>query len=376
MNARSLSRDVFGYLILVLLLGIIGWIETTHPAGLSLPTLTGGLLSLDTMIRVGMFTIVLVGLNLLMGYAGQVSLGQAAFYGMGAFFSGILTTRAGRLGVPADLSATWWWPWLVIVGGMLFTAAVAYVIGLPILRLRGHYLAMATLGIGVVVYVLLRENIGVPQLNLTGGADGVYGVPRLRIGGFEIWPVERYYVFVWIVAFIVIALGLNIVNSRYGRVLRAIHSSQSAAESVGVAVHQHKAQIFALSAAFASLAGSLYAHFQVAVVPATFGFTESLQLVIMSSVGGLASIWGAPFGAFTILILQEILRTQLHIIFPGAQGELEAVAFGVLLIVIMIFMPEGLTTGSIHAYRRWRATRALKKEIEDSAEIMGAEHAS
>ena len=132
MNVRQISRDVFGYLILIVLLGIIGWIETTHPAGLSLPGLTGGLLSLDTMIRVGMFTIVLVGLNLLMGYAGQVSLGQAAFYGMGAFFSAILTTRAGRLGVPVEISQAWWWAWIVMVGGMLFTATVAYVIGLPL----------------------------------------------------------------------------------------------------------------------------------------------------------------------------------------------------------------------------------------------------
>lgn len=373
MSARHLSRDVFGYLVLVVLLGVIGWIETTHPGDLSLPGLTGGLLNLDMMIRVGIFTIVLVGLNLLMGYAGQVSLGQAAFYGMGAFFSAVLTTRSAKLGIPVEISQEWWWPWLVMIIGMFIVGGIAYAIGLPILRLRGHYLAMATLGIGVVVFVLLRENLGVPQLNLTGGADGVYGIPRLRIGDFVIWPVERYFVFVWIVAFIVIALGLNIVNSRYGRVMRAIHSSQSAAESVGVSVHQTKAQIFALSAALAALAGSLYAHFQVAVVPATFGFTESLQLVIMSSVGGLASIWGAPFGTFAILALQEILRTQLKVIFPGAQGEVEAVAFGVLLVVIMIFMPEGLTTGSIKAIRRWRANRALAKELGESLEPMGVE---
>lgn len=371
MKPRQWSRDVLGYLTLVVLLGIVGWIETLHPDGLSLPGLTGDLLNLDLMIRVGMFTIVLVGLNLLMGYAGQVSLGQAAFYGMGAFFSGILTTRAEKLGFPPALTQAWWWAWLVMIVGMFVVGGIAYVVGLPILRLRGHYLAMATLGIGVVVFVLLRENLGVPQLNLTGGADGVYGIPRLRIGDFVIWPVERYFVFVWLVAFSVIALGLNIVNSRYGRAMRAIHSSPSAAESVGVAVHRHKAQIFALSAAFASLAGSLYAHFQVAVVPATFGFSESLQLVIMSSVGGLASIWGAPFGAFAILVLQEILRTQLHVIFPGAQGETEAIAFGILLVVIMIFMPEGLTTGSINALRRWRAQRALEKEIGDSLESLG-----
>ncbi len=308
--------------------------------------MTGGLVTMDLMIRVGLFTIVLVGLNLLMGYAGQVSLGQAAFYGMGAFFSAVFTARAASVGVPASIAQAWWWPWIVMIAGMMVTGGVAYVIGLPVLRLRGHYLAMATLGIGVVVFILLRENLGLPQMNLTGGLDGVSAIPRLRIGDFTIWPVERYFVLVWIFAFIVIALGLNMVNSRYGRVMRAIHRSEMAAESVGVAVPQYKAQIFALSAALASLAGSLYAHFQSAVIPATFGFGPSLELVVMSAVGGLASIWGAPFGTFAVLLLQEILRTQLRIFF-SVTGEIEAVAFGVILVSIMIFMPEGLTAGVV-----------------------------
>ncbi len=367
------SRDMVALLVMAVLLGLIGWLEMAQPAGLTLARLTNGLLTLDTLIRVGLFTIVLVGLNLLMGYAGQVSLGQAAFYGMGAFFSGILTTRATVLGIPAVLYQAWWWPWVVMVAGMIVVGLIAYLVGLPVLRLRGHYLAMATLGIGVVVYVLLKENLGVPQLNLTGGFDGVYGIPRLRIGDFVIWPVYRYYVLVWVVAFAVIVLGLNIVNSRYGRVLRALHSSQVAAESVGVAVHRYKAQIFALSAALASLAGSLYAHFQVAVIPATFSFGESLELVVMSAVGGMSSVWGAPFGAFAILILKELLRTQLRVLIPDVKGEFEAIAFGVLLIVIMIFMSEGLTTGSINAFRRWRASRAMRKEIADSLEPVEVE---
>jgi branched-chain amino acid transport system permease protein len=372
MRRHPLSPDVIAFSVGALLLGVIGWIELAEPAGLSLPHLTGGLLNIDTLIRVGLFTIVLVGLNLLMGYAGQVSLGQAAFYGMGAFFSGILTTRGQVLGIPPVIYQSWWWPWLVMLMGMLFVGAVAYLIGVPVLQLRGHYLAMATLGIGVVVYVLLREDLGLTQLHLTGGFDGVAAIPRLRIGDFVIWPVERYYVLVWFFTLLVIVLGLNIVNSRFGRAMRAIHRSEMAAESVGIAVPQYKARIFALSAMLAALAGSLYAHFQSAVIPATFGFGESLNLVVMSSVGGLASIWGAPFGTFAILLLQEILRTQLHVVFPQAQGEIEAVAFGVLLIVIMIFMPDGLTTGSIKALRRWRATRALKRKIEQSVEIIGA----
>ncbi len=368
---HKISIDTQAFGVGILLFGAIAWLEFVKPSGYSLASLTGGLLTLDMLIRVGLFTIVLVGLNLVMGYAGQVSLGQAAFYGMGAFFSAILTARASVLGIPPALAQAWWWAWVVMLAGMCFVGGIAYLVGLPVLRLRGHYLAMATLGIGVVVYVLLKENLGLAHLNLTGGFDGVAAIPRLRLGEWTIWPVERYFVLVWIVAMGVIWVGLNIVNSRYGRSLRALHSNQSAAESVGVAVHRAKAQIFALSAALASLAGSLYAHFQSAVIPATFGFGESLELVVMSSVGGLASIWGAPLGTLAILLLREILRTQLRVILPSAKGEVEAVAFGLLLIVIMIFMPEGLTTGTLKRYRQWRAHRQLKKELSELLEPLG-----
>lgn len=344
---RRRSGDVIGFVIAVLLVAGIGALEGAHPLGLSLPGLTGGLLTLDLLIRAGVFTIILVGLNLLMGYAGQVSLGQAAFYGIGAFFSAIFTVRAGALGIPAAVARAWWWPWLVMAAGALAVGALAYLVGRIILRLRGHYLAMATLGLGVVIFIILRENLGLPSLNLTGGFDGVVGIDRLHLGPVELWPAPRYFLLVWTFALGVIALGLSVVNSRIGRVLRAIHGSELAAESVGVVVPAYKAQIFALSAALASVAGSLYAHFQAAVVPATFGFVPSLELVVMSAIGGMASIWGAPFGALAVLLLGELLRTQLTVVLPGVSGEFEAVAFGLLLVLIMLFWPSGLVASGI-----------------------------
>lgn len=358
---NRVSPNTLTPLLALALLVLVGWIESANPFGLSLPLLTGGLLNLDTLVRVEILSIVLVGLNLLMGYAGQVSLGQAAFYGLGAFFSAILTTRAQTLGIPAEIAEAWWYPWSVMVAGMFIVGGLAYLIGSSVLRLRGHYLAMATLGLGEFIVILLRENLGLPQLNLTGGFDGVAGIPRLRIGEFVLWPLGRYYVFVSIIVLVVIVIGLNIVNSRIGRIFKAIHGSQLAAESVGIAVPLYKARVFALSAALASLAGSLYAHFQTAVVPATFGFGPSLALVTMSAVGGLASIWGAPFGVLVILILQEILRTQLKLVIPNAGGEIESVAFGLLLIVIMIFLPEGLTAGVMKRLRSRRASRRIEK---------------
>ncbi len=352
MRRRGVSSHAIGFAIGLPLILAIGALEALRPMGLSLPALTGGLLTLDTMIRVGLFTIILVGLNLLMGYAGQASLGQAAFYGMGAFFSAILTVRARVLGIPPAVAEAWWWPWWVMFAGALLVGLIAYGIGRPILRLRGHYLAMATLGLGIVVYILLRENLGLPHLNLTGGFDGIQGIPRLRLGRIVLWPAWRYYFLVWLFAFGAIAVGLHVVRSRVGRALRAIHGSEMAAESIGVEVPHYKAQVFALSAAMAALAGSLYAHFQTTVIPATFGFGPSLELVVMSAVGGMASIWGAPFGALTILLVQEALRTQLHRVIPNAQGEFEAIAFGVLLVLMMMFLPEGLAVRGFRGLQR------------------------
>lgn len=346
--------DGIGLAVGVLLMVLVGGLEAAHPLGLSLPRLTGGLLTLDLLIRAGIFTVVLVGLNLLMGYAGQVSLGQAAFYGMGAFCSAILTVRARALGIPSALSEAWWWPWAVMAVGAVGVGLLAYGIGRPVLRLRGHYLAMATLGLGIAVYILLRENLGLSHLNLTGGFDGIQGIPRLRLGGLVLWPAWRYFLLVWTFAFGAILLGRNVVCSRVGRALRAIHGSEMAAESVGVEAPHYKALIFALSAGLAALGGSLYAHFQTTVIPATFGFGPSLELVVMSAVGGMASIWGAPFGALAVLLVQEILRTRLHLLIPNAQGEFEAIAFGLILVLIMLFLPEGLTVGGLRWLRRRR----------------------
>jgi branched-chain amino acid transport system permease protein len=234
-----------------------------------------------------------------------------------------------------------------MLAGMLATGAFAYLIGKPILRLRGHYLAMGTLGMGSVVYILFREG-GL----FTGGSDGIHSIPRLAVGSFEVWPIQRYYFLVWALALVVIVLSLNIVNSRVGRALRSIHGSEVAANTMGVDTAKYKLQVLVVSAMYASLAGSLYAHFQAAVSPIPFTFGGSLELVVMSSVGGIASIWGAPFGVTIIYVIREFLRARLHDLLRGAGGEHEVIVYGILLMVIMIFMPEGLTAGLAKALRR------------------------
>lgn len=339
MMARAWGRTWF---LAAAAVAAVGLAELAWPG--TVARLTRGLVSTDLLIRAGLFTVVLVGLNLLMGYAGQASLGQAAFYGLGAFASAIFTVRAQVLGIPPSVAGAWWWPWLVMLLAAVAVGAFALAVGWAILRLRGHYLAMATLGLGIIVYIVLRENLGMPHLNLTGGFDGIVGVPRLRVAGAELWPVQVYYFVVWAAALAAMALGLNVVHSPTGRALRALHGSELAAESVGVDVGRLKAQIFALSAALASVAGSLYAHFQAAVVPDTFGFVPSLELVVMSAVGGMSSIWGAPLGALAVLLLEQLLRTHVLGLVPAVSGELEPVVFGLMLVVIMMFWPAGLVS--------------------------------
>jgi branched-chain amino acid transport system permease protein len=333
--------NCLGLICLSILIALFGWIESTNPGGLRFRDLTGGLVTFDTLVRIGILTIVVTGLNLLMGYAGQISLGQAAFYGLGAYVSGIMTTLSTRHGLLSSVSTTWWWPWLAMLVGMVVTGGFAYLIGRPILRLRGNYLAMATLGLGIVVYIIFREAGGA-----TGGNDGLAGIPRLSLGkGLPLWPMERYYYLVWAVAIAIVAVSLNVVNSRIGRALRALHDNEVAASTLGVDVQHYKLQMLVVSAMFASLAGSLYAHFQALVAPSPFNFQASVELVVMATVGGIGSVWGAPLGVAVILVVREMLRARLHVLLHMAGGEHEMVAYGVILIIIVIFMPEGLASG-------------------------------
>ena len=342
--------DVIGIVVFTLVIGALGAVDIFRPLGLRFSDLTGRIVTMDTMIRIGILTIVVVGLNLLMGYAGQVSLGQAGFYALGAYASGVLSTLAVRHKVLIGTADTWWWPWLAIVAGMILTGGFAYLVGKPILQLKGNYLAMATLGLGIIIYIL-----GGQFPEITGGYDGLTGVPRLSIGSsFTLWPMERYYFLVWGMAIVVIVLALNIVNSRIGRALRAIHTSEVAANTSGVDTDRYKVQALVVSAMFASLAGSLYAHFQSAVSPNPFSFRASVELVVMAAVGGLSSIWGAPFGVGVIFVIRDLIRSRMEVILHIRGGEYELIIYGIILVLIMIFMPEGLTVGLVKTLRRAR----------------------
>jgi branched-chain amino acid transport system permease protein len=295
---------------------------------------------LTILIFVAQFTILTIGLSLLMGYAGQISLGQATFFGIGAYTQAILATHF-------ELS-----PWLSLLAGVLLAAGVAYLVGMLIFRLRGHYLAMATLGMNIILFLVLSQ-----EVEWTGGPSGFRGIPDFKLGSWVLASDTHYFYLFWFFTLIVIAVSLNIVNSRVGRAMRALHASEIAAETVGIDTNAFKLKVFALSAAYGGLAGGLHAAYLGFISPSTFGIGVSIELLVMAVVGGLASVWGALFGAGIVMLIEQYLRTAVKAIIPNASGEQEIIAFGLILMLIMIFVPEGLFSGLVNAGRRWYLRR-------------------
>ena len=281
---------------------------------------------------IGLNTIVVVGLNLLIGFAGQISLGHAAFYGMGAYLSAILTTTYH---FP---------PWPAMVIAMLATGVVAYFVGYPSLKLRGHYLVMATLGFSIIVNIFMVE-----LDKITGGPSGFPGIPPLSIGKLTFDNDYKNFYLIWTFAFFSILVSLNLVNSRVGRALKAIRGSEVAANTLGVNTDHYKTKVFVLSAIFASLSGSLYAHYLTFISPRSFDFYYSIQVVTMVIVGGMGSIWGAFFGAGLLTVLSEVLHVA---------EKYNIIAYGTLLTLVLVFLPEGFLVGLYSFYQK-RKIKAL-----------------
>ncbi len=282
---------------------------------------------LSALVFIALNALCALGLSLVMGFAGQVSLGQAAFYAVGAYVSGILTAQHG------------WNPWLAMAAAVAAAVLLAVAVGLPIFRLSGLLLAMATLGFGVIVYYVLVNWAGV-----TGGPSGLGGIPPLVVAGIVFATDARMLWLTW--AILLLALGLcgNLIDSRIGRALRAIHGSEAATAALGVDVARVKLAVFALAAGLTALAGSLYAHYVTFINPSPFGFAYSVELVVMVVLGGVASLWGAVLGAAVLVLLVEGLRAALPALaLAHGAAEYEIVVFGLLLMLVMIFLPGGLT---------------------------------
>ena len=258
---------------------------------------------------------VCVGLNLLAGHAGQISLGHAGFFGLGAYGAALLTTRAG---LPPLLSVL-----LTAMG----VAALAFVAGRPILRLRGHYLAVATLGLGVIVSIVLNREVW-----LTAGPDGLT-IPAITAFGTRLRSQALWYGIAAASLLVTVWLVENLVHSPAGRALAALNSSEVAASTVGIDVPRAKAAVFVLSAVIACLAGALFVFAGRFVTPADASFLKSVEFVTMIVLGGLASSYGAVVGAAVLTALPQVFAPM---------AEYTTIVLGLVLVVMMIALPRGV----------------------------------
>jgi branched-chain amino acid transport system permease protein len=294
----------------------------------ALPWLVGSRYVLGMLVFIGLNAMAALGLSLVMGFAGQVSLGQAAFYGIGAYVSGILTASHG------------WNGWAALAVAVTAGALTALAVGLPIFRLSGLLLAMATLGFGVILYYVL-----VNWSAVTGGPSGLTGIPPLALGRARLDTDGRVFWLAWACLLVLLGLAGNLVDSRVGRALRAIHGSEAAAEAAGIDTARFKLGIFAVAGGISALAGGLYAHYVTFINPSPFGFAYSVELVVMVVLGGVTSLWGPVLGAAAVVLLTELLRGLLPLVAALHSGaEYEIVIFGVLLMTLMVFLPGGLAS--------------------------------
>lgn len=313
-------------------------------------TLAGAGYLLVQLTMAAYYALVVIGLCLLMGYAGQISLGHAAFFALGGYITAVLSTnsllqlvdgpaleslvRWGLVSTRVDVYGTVVHQvpvWISLPVTVIAAALIALVIGIPVLKLKGHYLAMATLGFGTILY---RIFLGT---RLFGEADGISSVapcrlfPGFAVGGDEALRVPNYY-FAWALVILGLVLALNIVNSRVGRALKSIHGSEEAANAMGVNTARYKLYIFILSAVFAAVGGFFMTHYNAGIGPGEAGIMKSVRYVAIVAVGGMANLWGS----LVIGVLLNFLSLR------GFFGSYDDAVFGCLLIFIMAFAPEGI----------------------------------
>lgn len=303
------------------------------------PMLTASQLSVYILLALS--AMVTVGLSLLMGYAGQVSIGQASFYAIGAYAAGLLSVH----GTP---------PLLALAAAPLIAALFAAAIGGPLLRLRGHHLAFATIALQLILISLLGE------ADWAGGSVGLQGIPRLSAGDTELGEDIHYAYLAWAAVAATVLIARNVVTSRAGRGLRALATSETAASASGVPVARYKLAVFTLAAAFAGLAGGIYAFFIGYINPGSFPVLLSIQFLVMAVVGGLGTIWGALLGATAITLIVQFLNDLGSR--PGmpasAPSILNYAVYAALLILVVLFLPRGIVPALRDVWQRRLAGRA------------------
>lgn len=287
--------------------------------------LVSGSYIIGVMCFVAVFGALGVGMGVLMEQAGIFSLAHPTWFGLGAYVSGVLAVQGAAP------------PWLGCIIGAVFVAIISILIGAPLLRLRGYYLACATFGLLLVVEISLAQ-LG----SVTGGHEGLMGIPPLKIFSFTFETDLHYYYLSWGLCIVCLWFLHNLMGSRVGRAVKAFNDSEIAAGSMGINVPAFKLKIFVLTAVMASLAGSLYTFYLRFTQPGIFGFPLLVELMTMIIIGGGKTLYGPLLGSFVVLWLRELIHMYLGKLLPRMTAEVDAIFFGVLIIVILIFMPGGL----------------------------------
>lgn len=291
------------------------------------PLIAGSAYHMHMAVMIGIHAVIAISLNLLVGYAGQISLGHAGFMAIGAYGTAILSARYG-------------WPPLLGLGVSSIAAGLlAFAVGRPILRLKGYYLAMATLGLGMIIYLVISNEVW-----LTGGPDGM-SLSVLTVFGIELDSAGKWY---WIVGAILLLtywMARNLVDAPIGRALRALEGPDALAASAGIDISWNKVRIFAVSAALTALMGGVGALYSGFITPKSADFMQSIELILMVILGGMGSVFGAVVGAGIVTMLPQVLTSLEHY---------ESLVYGVILILVMVFMPKGLVPTTAHLIRKFR----------------------
>lgn len=294
-----------------------------------------GFLTLTDGVLAGIYTLLGIGMVLLLGYTGQLALTVNASYGIGAYATAILTVD-DRID-----------PWLAMLVGIVVNIVVALALAFPLFRLQGHFLAVATLGVALMGYTVFEA------APVTGGANGINGIPTLSIGSFHFVSDMAWTYLVWVIALAALLACRNLVTSHFGRAMLAVSGSEAAAESSGARPFWIKTLVFVVAAALSSVAGSLYASYAGFVSSSSFDLTLTLTLLVMVVVGGLRSLWALPFGVLGILALSAALQTYGPSVIPATGSDIPIVGYGVILILFLLVVPGGLASAG-----RWCAGQA------------------
>ncbi len=278
---------------------------------------------LHILVITGIYIILTLSLNLVVGYTGLAALGHAAFSCVGAYASSLLALNYGVS------------PWIGLLVGACVAAILGVVIGAPSLRLKGDYLAIATFGLGVIVYSVAKN-----WMSVTRGPMGLPGIPGFSFFGIQLSSVWTYLILVAFFVFLTYFIIRRVVKSPFGRILRGIREDEIATLAMGKDVNKHKIMVFVIGAFFAGIAGSLYAHYITFIDPSSFTVMESIAILLMVVFGGMGSLGGSFVGAAILVIFPELLR------FLGMPSSVAAplrqMIYGLLLIVLMLYRPQGI----------------------------------